>query len=664
MHTSTPTDNWEDEQMITQGDEEEDELAIQSRGPVIQDPERPSPDDVEDEPMIPGSSDEEDKDRLAIQHGVSGTQGHTTPSQGSSSEDKSLSPILASLLKLVGETSTWSPNLSNFDEKLIDTWINEDMFTDEIQSPTGKKGLHEDEPDSKVKAFAPFTDLPRQHSKILDFPSLDSSRRLLLHYESYASCQPFTKDKSTLEDIEAIISKVHQTASTDGCEFGLGARSKPFPIFEVEYSDFNSSLLFPKARKQRIFHNQHILIHNAPCPDSSELKFDPLTFSEHLGSVSELRMLHGQCHFIGGVGAEKGCQQGSFLGTLSDVILATQNPRGEILNCLDLPLSPDHFPPPRGLSTDSAVRQRLNGYFTHCKQWGLAATAYATHKGHVDVSGYATYVRVLVGKKYWIVGYPRTPGGFGSIDSFRQGYEADLSNSQQWAIHSVILEPGDIFIMSPCTPHFVLTLEPTICQGGHFYCCQTMEATGSYLFQTFITANWLTNKPDGPSRQNLHIIIEGWAQSILTMPKNYLELVEKANQSESRVIHHLPNFTLFDDIHGFFMLWSIALFGPVLDYRLYVDKEAHMQDWVFDNYDLVSTSPASAQCKALLVHKVQALKRGISEELGSITAKKIRNTITYYLEEFMEGWDQDPKNLTYALKPHADGLEYIIQRKL
>ncbi|KAJ3899183.1 hypothetical protein F5879DRAFT_811351, partial [Lentinula edodes] len=388
-------------------------------------------------------------------------------------------------------------------------------------------------------------------------------------------------------------------------------------------------------------------------------------------------------------------------GTLSDVILATQNPRGKILNCLDLPLSPDHFPPPRGLSTDSAVRQRLNGYFTHCKRWGLAATAYATHKGHVDVSGYATYVRVLVGKKYWIVGCPRTPGDFGSIDSFGQGYEADLSNSQQWAIHGVILEPGDIFIMSPCTPHFVLTLEPTICQGGHFYCCQTMEATGFCLFQTFIAANWLTNKPDGPSRQDLHIIIESWAHGL-----------------ESRVIPHLPNFTLFDDIRGFFMLRSIALLGPVLDYRLYVDKEAHIQEsisreeqesyskafhqaeliasWVFDNYDLVSTSPASTvslqdlmnswfiqQCKALLVHKVQALKGSISGELGSITAEKIRNAITYQskgvdwfysawsalgrsrsLEEFMEGWDQDPRNLTYALKPHADGLEYIIQRKL
>ncbi|KAJ3912373.1 hypothetical protein F5877DRAFT_72449 [Lentinula edodes] len=312
MHTSTPTDNWEDEQMITQGDEEEDELAIQSRGPVIQDPERPSPDDVEDEPMIPGSSDEEDKDRLAI-------QGHRAI------QLLHKGPLLkTNLLKLVGETSTWSPNLSNFDEKLIDTWINEDMFTDEIQSPTGKKGLHEDEPDSKVKAFAPFTDLP---------------------------------DKSTLEDIEAIISKVHQTASTDG---------------------------------------------------------------EHLGSVSELRTLH----------------DATLLEESELKKDANKNPRGEILNCLDLPLSPDHFPPPRGLSTDSAVRQRLNGYFTHCKQWGLAATAYATHKGHVDVSGYATYVQVLVGKKYWIVGCPRTPGGFGSIDSFRQGYEADLSNSQQWAIHS------------------------------------------------------------------------------------------------------------------------------------------------------------------------------------------------------------------------------------
>ncbi|KAJ3804439.1 hypothetical protein F5876DRAFT_83159 [Lentinula aff. lateritia] len=332
MHPSTPADNQTDESMTPASDkEEEDGLIIEGGGPASQGPESPSPDDVEDELMTPASdeeeedglaieggglasqgpespspdnvedelmtpaSDKEKEDGLVIQHGGSGSQGHTTPSQESPSEaevedlishrgNRFPSPISASLLKLVGETNTWSPDLSSSHEKL---WINEDMFMDKIQSPTGKKGLHADEHD--------------------------------------------LKHKSTLEDVEAIISKVHQTASADGCEIRPGACSKPFPIFEVEYSNFNSSLLFPEARKQRIFHNQHILIHNAPCPDSSELKFDPLTFSEHLGSVSELRTLH-DATLLEESELKKDANKVYSSGMLSDVILATQNPRGKILN--------------------------------------------------------------------------------------------------------------------------------------------------------------------------------------------------------------------------------------------------------------------------------------------------------------------------------------------
>ncbi|KAJ3847762.1 hypothetical protein EV368DRAFT_68832 [Lentinula lateritia] len=289
MHPSTPADNQTDESMTPASDkEEEDGLIIEGGGPASQGPESPSPDDVEDELMTP-ASDEEEEDGLAIEGGGLASQGpespspdnvedelmtpasdkekedglviqgHTTPSQESPSEaevedlishrgNRFPSPISASLLKLVGETNTWSPDLSSSHEKL---WINEDMFMDKIQSPTGKKGLHADEHD--------------------------------------------LKHKSTLEDVEAIISKVHQTASADG---------------------------------------------------------------EHLGSVSELRTLH-DATLLEESELKKDANKVYSSGMLSDVILATQNPRGKILNSQYsapvLGIIPGHFWPISDLRTSIVI---------------------------------------------------------------------------------------------------------------------------------------------------------------------------------------------------------------------------------------------------------------------------------------------------------------------
>jgi hypothetical protein len=47
--------------------------------------------------------------------------------------------------------------------------------------------------------------------------------------------------------------------------------------------------------------------------------------------------------------------------------------------------------------------------------------------------------------------------------------------------------------MQPCTPHAIVTLDHSICYGGHFYCTQTMTATVYGILQCFVAGEMLTN---------------------------------------------------------------------------------------------------------------------------------------------------------------------------
>lgn len=54
--------------------------------------------------------------------------------------------------------------------------------------------------------------------------------------------------------------------------------------------------------------------------------------------------------------------------------------------------------------------------------------------------------------------------------------------------------------MRPNTPHFVVTLEHAICQGGHFYAFSTIRETCFALYGCFFYGATITNTNHDPSR--------------------------------------------------------------------------------------------------------------------------------------------------------------------
>lgn len=61
--------------------------------------------------------------------------------------------------------------------------------------------------------------------------------------------------------------------------------------------------------------------------------------------------------------------------------------------------------------------------------------------------------------------------------------------------------------MQPGVPHFVITLDNSICYGGHFYGTTTMQLTLQSLIHTFVLDKFLTNTTHQPSRLLLRRIL-------------------------------------------------------------------------------------------------------------------------------------------------------------
>jgi hypothetical protein len=85
-------------------------------------------------------------------------------------------------------------------------------------------------------------------------------------------------------------------------------------------------------------------------------------------------------------------------------------------------------------------------------RWGLAATKGAIHWWHIDSDGFATFIDVITGYKWWIVARERdsyvasgqkdaTPR-FGNVNLFLDSYQLEEPNDDLWNIEAILLEPG------------------------------------------------------------------------------------------------------------------------------------------------------------------------------------------------------------------------------
>jgi hypothetical protein len=95
--------------------------------------------------------------------------------------------------------------------------------------------------------------------------------------------------------------------------------------------------------------------------------------------------------------------------------------------------------------------------------WGTAATRNATTWPHIDDHGMATIVKVMTGKKYWVVMRPKrdqsqqsSNGDMDSIRAFPEGWSPSTSCHTVWDHEGVLLQAGDTLYVMFHSFHFTI----------------------------------------------------------------------------------------------------------------------------------------------------------------------------------------------------------------
>ena len=225
---------------------------------------------------------------------------------------------------------------------------------------------------------------------------------------------------------------------------------------------------------------------------------------------------------------------------------------GHPLNALDLPMSDGNHPPSK-LASHLVAWHETQGLPgcpygvplpTRDLLWGLASTA-GTYSGwHIDSNGFATFIEVKAGMKWWIIATPKEGGDtFDSPNLFLDDFEPYDPNSDRWDIEAILLKPGMILsvfcnefsfylnvtnlhsFMHPNTPHAVLTPENTVCHGGHFYATSTIHDTCLGIYHGFVMHSKISNTWHDDAWRILHRMVIYYNQEMKDRSPGKLHLV-------------------------------------------------------------------------------------------------------------------------------------------
>ncbi|TDL14726.1 hypothetical protein BD410DRAFT_845782 [Rickenella mellea] len=143
-----------------------------------------------------------------------------------------------------------------------------------------------------------------------------------------------------------------------------------------------------------------------------------------------------------------------------------------VVNFLDLAVNQISLPGFRAIADGLQLADMIDENYSFTTPWPSAALTWAlmaskraVSRTHMDPSGFGTYIQMILGRKIWFVPYGRVP-------TDENGW---ITDETTW--RAVFLCPGDVFLMRPGTPHFVVTVEDALAVGGHFYNRQTFSET-------------------------------------------------------------------------------------------------------------------------------------------------------------------------------------------
>ncbi|KIK52536.1 hypothetical protein GYMLUDRAFT_64169 [Collybiopsis luxurians FD-317 M1] len=555
-------------------------------------------------------------------------------------------------------------------------------------------------------------------------------------FKAKKTLTPCGYNEDVLTELESGCNHVLNCANADGqAKNDLPSEewrpSKANDVQEIDSSDWANHNKYPASLKQALL-SQHKVIVVCNAKPYGTLHFNEASLQEDLGALHIERVIHDASLEDQLQASEKSSTLPEnqpldivqepdpvhCLGTYRDLLEASKCSDGKILNFLDNPVSPDKIPPPLGIATDLEAEQGENANITH-KRWGLAATAWAIHAGHINAIGYATYVSPMTGEKCWIVAVPKRQDDLGEVSAFGEEYTKDLGNCQDWNIYSVLLQCGDTLIMPPCTPHYVITLDHCICLDN--------AANWVWDFPDLVAAGLLTNTRHLEGLRSLQFIVRYWSSIICNDSDSYMAMVHNAGsqvkEDGSHIIPHLPNFSLLHDVVAFLMLYNLIQLGSILDYCRYLEKydnniyddETHIPfydmqnyreakthahrlwEWLFQHFllglegevddSLSATNCLKAksnawlvrQCKVLILHKVEMEDREIAGEHSLVLAKDVKAAMEEDLlldkdlgfdehwpedevedvQEWVELWKDEAESYSYAFPAAPDGGVYV-----
>ncbi|KAK7020751.1 hypothetical protein VNI00_017606 [Paramarasmius palmivorus] len=245
---------------------------------------------------------------------------------------------------------------------------------------------------------------------------------------------------------------------------------------------------------------------------------------------------------------------------------------GKIMNFLDIPGTDDRYVTP-SISTNMFSHRYTMGFPKFLGRhnqvpvcdiyWHLVATAHANHHAHVDANGFATELYVETGVKLVFIGFPdkSNPYLLAEATAFCD-FQFDMSGPDSHDIAGFLLFPGDRFFMQPCTPHYVVTIEPSICHGSHFFAAGTMDRSLWGVVHTFFRDHEITNQEHPVYHELLFRMAMHWHDVIVNDTDGFLSLCVAANAP--LILAHVPNVYKVNGLIQLFSLVALIEFGTLL----------------------------------------------------------------------------------------------------
>ncbi|KAK1215956.1 hypothetical protein PQX77_021420, partial [Marasmius sp. AFHP31] len=345
---------------------------------------------------------------------------------------------------------------------------------------------------------------------------------------------------------------------------------------------------------QRIFRTRPIVISGVP-KIRAHSKWDETSMSR-LGCLKTLRQAHDASITI-----EKDPNEAIIKASLSDALKEGVNVNSsKPLNFVDIPGHGETLFP-GDMSTDAiAIKHTLFDLSLYNSSssnfsWHIVSTKDAFSPIHMDAQGTATMLTVEVGTKLVFMLVPKC-SDYSAVSNISYSLDIALSTDDDpihrlarrinCDVQGVLLLPGDVLLMPPATYHIVFTLEPTICNGRHFFSSSTIRQTCWGLFHTLILGDAITNEDHTITRGVLVRLLGFWHQLF----------VGKDWSSADNSIGHTPDWLSMAGVADFLTVACVIELGPALWSESYCDGEipekdiqelAVARDWsraIFESY--------------------------------------------------------------------------------